>query len=144
MKEIIMNLWDGLVWIYDTFVVSYEGIATLFVIFMLFLKLLVNRRATAIDRKQMIVSIPSEITFLVIGFIISNIIKNKSQLLSDMRMESNIAIVVISLIILVIQYALERFMDDKLSGKLSAQIKIIIPLMYIASIVLYVKVVYGG
>lgn len=52
--------------------------------------------------------------------------------------------IVIALILLVLQYAFERYISDKLSGTIHWNIKIGIILMYILSCAFYALTVYGG
>lgn len=98
-------------------------------IIIIVLKLLINHKAIAIDFKKVIISVPGEITLLVLGFILSKYV-------------DNIAMLAISLLILIIQYALERWLDDKLSGHLKWYVILIIIAMYFSSIVLYILAVF--
>lgn len=124
----------------DTYITSYEGITSLILILILLLKLYINREAKPIDYKKMIVSIPGEIMFLVLGFQISKLISNNENDTNNRY----IAKIIISLILLIFQYALEKWTDDKLSGDIKFKVKIKIILMYIASIYLYINEIYGG
>lgn len=49
-----------------------------------------------------------------------------------------------ALIILVIQYAMERWLDNKLSGRLGGKILVCIIIMYTMSLALYKVIVFGG
>ncbi|MDE5802331.1 MAG: hypothetical protein K2I22_05370 [Lachnospiraceae bacterium] len=126
---------------WDTYIVSNEGITTLLVILILLLKLYVNRRAEAIDYKKMLVSIPGEIIFLVLGFQMSCMIENETKNNSNSVYVSGI---VFSLILLVIQYALEKWTEDKLSGNVESKVKVRILIMYILAIFTYFETIYGG
>jgi len=126
--------------IWSKYIASYEGIATLLVVFTISLKLLINREVTTLHFKKMIVSIPSEITFLIIGFLLSALV----TMSPPRKIEGIMALIVISFIIIVIQYALERYLDNKLSGKLERKAFLWIFCMYILSIILYGVVIFGG
>lgn len=54
----------------DIYIVSYEGIATLAIILIMLLKLFINRSVGKLQFKKMMLGIPSEITFLLIGFLL--------------------------------------------------------------------------
>lgn len=131
---------DALIEFSNKYIVSYEGVATLLVILVIFLKLFINRNVTNLQLKKMFVSIPSEITFLLIGFLMSAIVADTKQDNLKLLMANILG----ALIVLVIQYALERCLDDKLSGKIKLNIWICIGCMYTASIVLYKIIVFGG
>lgn len=122
------------------YVVSYEGVATLLIILVILLKLFINRNVTKLHLKKTVVSIPSEITFLLIGFLMSAIVADTKQ----NNLELLMVHVLWALIVLVIQYALERWLDDKLSGKIKWNIRLYICGMYVASIILYKLIVFGG
>lgn len=125
---------------WNKYFVSYEGIASLLVVLIISLKLFINRKVTSLHLKRTVVSIPSEITFLVMGFLLSKVIATPATT----NFKGNFALVVLSCILIVIQYALERHLDDKLSGKLPCKIVFCIVVMYILSLVLYYVVVFGG
>lgn len=127
-----------LVW--DKYVVSDEGLATLLIILAIALKLLINRKVTKLHFKKMLVSIPSEITFLVIGFLLSTMITEAYT----KGIRAIMAMIVIALFVIVIQYALERYLDDKLSGKLGFGRWFCVIVMCAMSIILYYIVVFGG
>lgn len=129
---------DFLSMVWHTYIISDEGLATLLVVFAIVLKLFINHKVTKLHFKKMIISIPSEITFLVIGFLLSAMMINSNDIRAIM------AIIVVSLIIIVGQYALERYLDDKLSGKIGFVNWLFIMLTYIASAALYYIVVFGG
>lgn len=123
-----------------SFITSGEGIATMLVVLAMLLKLLINRNATMLHIKQTVVSVPSEITFLVVGFLLSAaLVKNEKNSINTI-----ITYVIIAFIILVIQYALEKWLDDKLSGKWSFKIWATVVFMFILSAFIYVVVVFGG
>lgn len=132
---------SGLKFFWNTYVTSYEGIATILIMLVMLLKVLINQKASALNFKKMLVSFPGELVFLVMGFLFSDMISGK-------RVESDenslIASIVIALIILVAQYALERWLDDKLSGTLKKTIWLIIILMYLVSVGFYICTVFGG
>lgn len=132
---------DGLKFFWNTYITSYEGIATILIILIMLLKVLINQKASALNFKKMLVSLPGELVFLVMGFLFSDMISSNRGETDD---NSLIASIVIALIILVIQYALERWLDDKLSGSLKKYILFIIVLMYLVSIGFYICTVYGG
>lgn len=117
----------------------YEIIATLLVVLVLLLKLFINNKATSIDVKKILVSIPGEITFLVLGFLMSDMISNASVVANECLIE-----IIIALILLVSHYAFERYVSDKLSGTIRWKIKIGIILMYLFSFAFYGFTVYGG
>ena len=123
---------------FQTYLATDEVIATLLIIFVIILKFFVNKRATAIDYKKMIVSLPSEIYSLIVGFLLSSLISNVEESKTIM------AAIIIVLIFLVLQYAAERWLNDKLSGKLKPGIFICILLMYVISFLAYIIVVFGG
>lgn len=131
---------DALLAFYNKYIASYEGVATLLIILAIFLKLFINRNVTKLHLKKMFVSIPSEITFLLIGFLMSAIVTDTQQVNLKLLMAN----VLEALIVLVIQYALERWLDNKLSGKIKWNIWICIVFMYSASIILYKIIVFGG
>lgn len=120
---------------------TYEGGATLLVILVLLFKLYVNRKATLIDYKKMFVSIPSEITFLVVGFLLSDLVTAASDADNG---QNNYNGILIALVVLVIQIACEKEVNDKLAGKLSLGVKLMILIMYVSCIVLYIWVLRGG
>ncbi len=126
--------------VWKDYIRTDEGLATLLIILAIILKLFINRRVTKRHFKRMIVSIPSEITFLVIGFLLSTSIREGYT--KDFR--DNMALIVMTLIILIIQYALERYLDNKLSGNIGIRRWICVALMYAMSIILYYIVVFGG
>lgn len=127
---------------------TLEGITTALIVLVLLLKLYINRKTTSLHHKKLFISIPSEITFLVVGFLLSKAItiQTTSTTLrkTDTTPNKTIGGIVVSLIILVVQYAFERWLDDKISGKVNIGLKALIGLMYIISIVLYIVVVFGG
>lgn len=132
---------DGLIFLWDTYITSYEGIATVVIILIMLLKVLINQKASTLHFKKMIVSFPGEIVFLVMGFLLADIIS-----ISKVKHNENdiMAGIIIAFIILVIQYALERWLDDKLIGKLKLGILIIIIGMYVLSIAFYIFIIFGG
>ena len=127
-----------------------EGITTSLVVLVLLLRLFINRKTTKLHYKKLLISIPSEITFLVVGFLLSKAITIQAIGITVQESDTTQNIkptmggIVLSLIILVIQYAVERCLDDKSSGKIIFGIKLLIVLMYIISIALYSFVVFGG
>ena len=132
-----LNIMD-MVW--ETYILSDEGLATLLIIFVIVLKLLINQRITILHLKKTIITIPSEITFLVVGFLLSSLITKYYK--KDIR--ALIAMIMAALIGLIIQYALERVLDDKLSGKWKCTTWFGVIFMYFISIVLYIIIVFGG
>lgn len=125
--------------IWDTYVTSYEGIATGVIILVMLLKVLINQKASSLSFKKMFVSFPSEVVFLVIGFLFADLISSNTT-----KADKNglVASIVIALILLVIQYAIERWLEDKLSGKLKKGISATIFSMYVVSIIFYICVVW--
>ena len=127
-----------------------EGITTSLVVLVLLLRLFINRKTTIIHFKRLLISIPSEITFLVIGFLLSKAITiHAAREITEgsntvQNIKQSIGWIVLSLIILVAQYAVERSLDDKISGKIKFAIKLLIVFMYTISIALYSFVVFGG
>lgn len=133
-----MTFFDKLHIFVEKYIVSYEFISLLLVILIMLLKLVVNQKLTELRIKQMIVSMPSEMIFLVLGFLFSNLITKKSA--------DNKAIalcIVVALILIIIQYIIESYLHDKLSGKLGFNIFLIL-LLYFFSIIFYIIIVYGG
>ena len=133
-------LWDKIVLIWDQYIISDEGLATILILFIIVLKLLINQRVTKLHFKKTVVAIPSEITFLVVGFLLSAILGKHE--IDNIR--SIIATIWISLVLLVIQYALERYLDDKLSGNWNGGIWGCVIFMYVSTVILYGVVVFGG
>lgn len=123
----------------NTYIESYEGIATLLIILVIILKLLINRKVTILHLKRMFLSIPSEITFLLIGFLMSAIVADTEQ----NNLKLLIVYVLCALIVLTIQYALERILYDKLSEN-NWKILLCIGFMYALSLILYKNIVFGG
>ena len=124
----------------DKYIASEKGLATLLVILAITLKLLINHKVTKLHFKKMLVSVPSEITFLVMGFLLSAMIAETYT----KGTKKIVAAIVIALIFLAIQYALEQHLDDKLSGEFSVKIWICVIIMYAMSVVMYHMVVFGG
>lgn len=119
---------------------SSEGVSTLLVALILILKLYINNAATTLQKKALVVSFPSELTVLIMGFLISATI-------SDTPNENPIALIaliIISLLLLVLLYASERDLENQLSGNWSWKISGKVILMYFFSIFLYIIVVFGG
>lgn len=119
---------------------SVEGISTLAVVLVLLLKLLINNNATALQLKALLLSIPSELTVLIVGFLISSLISTPTT-------TDNATVVVLliySLIQLVVQYASERSLEKRISGSWTLSIWLSVLLMYFFSIGLYTLVVFGG
>lgn len=119
---------------------TYEIDATILVILVLLFKLYINRKATAIDYKRMFVSIPGEITFLVLGFLLSNMVTKISDSTSGQK---NFTGILISLFVLVLQIAWEKDIDDKLSD-MDYSVILKLSIMYIASVILYLAALKGG
>lgn len=124
----------------NTYITSYESIATLLIILVMILKLTINRKITDIHFKKTVISIPSEITFLLIGFLISALVGLKDKT----KLNTLVAYFIILLIVLVTQYALERWLDDKLGGILKWNILLCICIMYCVSVLFYIIIVFGG
>lgn len=118
---------------------SYEGNATLLVLIVLLFKLYINRKATAIDHKRMFVSIPAEVTFLVLGFLLSEMVSSTNG-----QGDNFLTGILLSLLVLIVQIAVEKYIDDKLSGRLGVGWILLITFMYILSIILYVYALFGG
>lgn len=135
-----MNIWDKAILIWEQYIISDEGLATILILFIIVLKLLINQRVTKLHFKKTIVSIPSEITFLVVGFLLSAVLGKHE--IDDIR--GIIATIWISLVLLVIQYALERYLDDKLSGNWDIVVWGCVIFMYVSTVILYGAVVFGG
>ena len=133
---------DSTVWfmIWNNYILSEKGLATLLVAMAVSLKLLINRKVTKLCFKKMIVSIPGEITFLIVGFLLSSMMKKTDVLGVRVVM----AMILIAIIVLIIQYALERYLDSRLSGKIKVNSWLSIVIMYAMSIWLYYTVVFGG
>ena len=139
--EMEMGLLNALKSFWGTYVVSYEGIATIVIVLIMLLKVLINQKASALNFKKMLVAFPGELVFLVMGFLLSDMISSTSTGTSENNL---VASIIIALIILVIQYALERWLDDKLSGKLAVGIMILIVIMYAVAIGFYIGIIFGG
>ena len=133
----IINAVNAFLAFWDT----YKGGATLLVILVLLFKLYINRRASAIDYKKMFVSIPSEITFLVVGFLLSDLVSASSDAVNG---QINFNGILVALVVLVVQIALEKDIDDKLAGRLRFGVILRILIMYVSCIVLYIWVLGGG
>ena len=119
---------------------TYEVDATILVILVLSFKLYINNTATAIDYKRTFVSIPGEITILVIGFLLSDMITNESDTSTGQRLFTGI---LISLLVLVIQIAWEKDICNKLTN-LGRNSKWKILVMYAVSVALYLIALKGG
>lgn len=131
-SSIFSSLWGHLC--------SSEGVSTLLVALIIYLKLYVNNTATTLQKKSLVVSFPSELTVLIMGFLISATISNTP----DKNHIALIVLVIISLLLLVHLYASERYLENQLSGSWSWKIWGRVILMYIFSISLYITVVLGG
>lgn len=135
----------GLVWFRDTYIATYEGIATIITICIMLLKTLINQKASSLRFKKMIISIPGEIVVLVMGFLLSDIVSiNLTENSAHRNISSTVANIIIALILLIFVYSLERYMDDKLSGKLGKAKVVLILFMYMFAIGFYVTILYGG
>ncbi len=134
------KVWEFLGIVWSEYIISDEGLATLLIVLAISLKLFINHRVTKLHFKKMLVSLPSEITFLVIGFLLSALVR---ETYND-GIRTIMAIIVIALLIIILQYALERYLDDKLGGKIRFWNWVLIVAMYAASVVLYSIVVFGG
>lgn len=134
-----MNAISNIIGACFSFLDTYEGNATLLVLIVLLFKLYINHTATAIDYKKMFVSIPAEITFLVLGFLLSNLISSQPN-----DGENWLTGILVSLVVLTLQIAAEKYIDDKMSGKLGFRRILLIVVMYIASVLLYGYALFGG
>lgn len=139
-----MFMWNNIVtflsMVWNTYIISDEGLATLLIVLAIALKLFINRNVTKLHFKEMVISIPSEITFLVIGFLLSAMVRETY----NNGIRAIMALIVISLIIIIFQYAMERYLDNKLSGNIGFFSWICIIIMCALSIFLYYMVVIGG
>ena len=129
----IKNIWES----FSSFWSTYEGIATIWVIIALAAKLFVNNRATSLDYKKMIIAIPGETTFLVLGFLLSDMISN------SLNETKNITGITVCVLVFIFQLAVERIIIDKLSD-INFGIVIGIIAMYIISILLYLNAIFWG
>ena len=120
---------------------TYEGGATLLVILVLLFKLYINRKATSIDYKKMFISIPSEITFLVVGFLLSDLATAAANADNGKNYFNGI---LVALVMLVIQIAWEKDINDRLAGSLSFGVILKILIMYTSCIILYIMALSGG
>ena len=118
-------------------------VATLLIVLVMLLKLFINEKVTENQFKKLVVSIPSEVVVLCIGFLFS---ANISKSLSGMGQSNDIISILIpvALILVVCLYAAEKALDGKLSGTWNRKIWFSVVVMYIFSIALYVVVVFGG
>ena len=115
-----------------------KTVPTVLVVLIILLKLLINQKVTRIKFKESVVSVPGEIVFLVLGFLSGSLIITRDK-------EAVIyTLIVISFILLCIVYAVERWIMNKLIGKLKWYYVAIEVLMYLLSSCLYVIVVFGG
>lgn len=114
------------------------GISTISVIIALYLKFRINQKVTAICRKRMIISTPPEITFLGIGFMISQVSREK------MNIYTQLLILGIALLILSIQYTAVKDLEDNIDEPLNGKNKRKIACMYIVSIILYLTAIIEG
>lgn len=137
-------MWNNIItflsMVWNTYIISDEGLATLLIVLAIALKLFINRNVTKLHFKEMVISIPSEITFLVIGFLLSAMVRETY----NNGIRAIMALIVISLIIIIFQYAMERYLDNKLSGNIGFFSWICIIIMCALSIFLYYIVVIGG
>ena len=122
-----------------SFLSTEEGEAAIFVVIVLLLRLFVNIKATAIDFKKMLVTIPSEITILAIGILMPRIVSTTQN-----NEESAFSLMLISLVVLIVQVAIEKYVDDKLSGRIGFWNLFWIGFMFLVSILLYNYVLFGG
>lgn len=134
------RVWEFLGMVWSEYIISDEGLATLLIVLAISLKLFINHRVTKLHFKKMLVSLPSEITFLVMGFLLSAMVREPYN--DDIR--TIMAIIVFALLILILQYAFERYLDDKLGGEIRFWNWVLIVAMYAASVILYSIVVFGG
>lgn len=142
MNECSFNFLEYLLCFWNTWIATPKGVATLLLGFIICLKLYTNRKAEAIDYKHMIMSIPGEILFLVLGFQVSNMIEESSS--GTVNALGYFAKFLIILFLLNLQYAFERWSDDKIAGDLEWKIIIYVGIMYLISIGIYIASVYGG
>jgi len=105
--------------------------AGVLIILILLLKFYINHEATPIDKKQMLLSFPSEITVWTIGAMLSGFMENSA--ISG----GQIVKFLLSFIILVILYIMESKIKNKLGGKLGMAIIGNFAFMYILSILCY-------
>ena len=124
----------------EKYLASDESLSTVLIIFALALKLFINREVTSLQFKKTIISFPSEITFLVIGFLLANLVEESSIDTTRITMFW----IVFSFIIIILQYAAERWIENKISGKFNFSKILFVLLMYSASLFIYCKVVFGG
>ncbi len=129
---------NGIKNILITHIFSPEGIATLLLIFAMYLKLHVNNKATSIDYKKMLISIPGEVVFLVLGIHVSAYISGKTEGFKFMGWT------LILLLALTFEYVSERKCQDQISGDFirSSWKKII--LMIFVALFCYCIIVFGG
>lgn len=124
-------------------ILSDQIVATLLIILVMLLKLLINNQATKIQIKTLVVSIPSEVVVLCIGFLFSANISRSMG--STAQSNDKISILIpVALILVVCLYAAERALDGKLSGNWNWKIWISVIVMYVFSIMFYLYVVFGG
>lgn len=118
-------------------------VATLLIVLVMLLKLFINEKVTENQFKKLVVSIPSEVVVLCIGFLFS---ANISKSLSGAGQSDDIISILIpvALILVVCLYAAEKTLDGKLSGTWNWRIWLSVVVMYIFSFALYVVVVFGG
>ena len=122
----------------NQFLETSIGISTIIVIIALYLKFHLNQNVTAICHKRMIISTPPEITFLGIGFMISQMSR------VDMNTYTQLLPVGIALLVLSIQYTAVKDLENNINGPLDGKNKRKIAYMYIASIILYLSAIAGG
>jgi len=119
---------------------SHEIQSTLLVVLIMLLKLFVNNRATELQKKMVFVSIPGEITVLIVGFLMSaNVTNNPDQNNTDIS-----PLILISFILLIWLYVSERYLEDKLSGNWSLRTWGRVILMFVFSGALFYFVVFLG
>lgn len=128
-----------LTWLWNI-IKSSEGISTLLVILIMLLKLYINNEATLLQKKSLAVSIPSELTVLIVGFLISSAVSDNSS--TDYF--AVFVLIIISLILLVGLYAAERSLENHLSGKWDKKVWTKVFLMYLFGCGWYLFVVFGG
>ena len=127
----------GVFW---NFLISTEGRAILLTLAAIGLKLGFNCTITSLRTKETVISLPGEITLLVIGFLMS----------AKMSVTNNSGIIqtigLLAVIMLMVQYGLERYLDNsnRLSGRWKISTWFLVLTMYLISVVLYAVVVFGG
>ena len=90
-----------------------EAVATIAIFFALMIKLVTSSEETTLRLKKTFISIPSEISFLVCGFLLS--LLSTAPNTADAR--GGLSVLLFTLTVIVLQCRIEHYLNDKLSGR---------------------------